>query len=223
MALSEVLEQLLDRSGYRQILADKTEQSRLLNIDELIQFVGSWQADNPEENFGRLLDRMAVDSGGSRRKKNNGIFLLTMHNAKGTEFPTVIVAGINQIYMPFFLRKDREEWEEERRLFYVAVTRGIQDVVVSDGSDRPSRFFREIDVRFYRRFFEVDDLFDRVFTEHDSDTSIRRDKPGGRYLAHPVFGKGRIVKSINEGTFLIEFEDGGEKVIDTSRVPVEFL
>ena len=222
-SLSGMLETLLDGSGYRQILADKTEQSRLFNIDELIQFVGRWQAENPNENFGSLLDKMAVDSGSDRRKMKNGIFLLTMHNAKGTEFPTVIVAGINQTYMPFFLRKGREEWEEERRLFYVAVTRGIQDVVVSDGSDRPSRFLREIDARFFRRFFEVDDLFERVFLDHRREAVANDAKPGGRYLAHPVFGKGRIVKSINEETFLIEFEEGGEKVIDTSRVQVEFL
>ena len=86
-----------------------------------------------------------------------------MHNAKGLEFPTVVISGINSAYMPFFLRKGREEIEEERRLFYVASTRASQLLVISTASDRPSFFLQQIAASSYLPVYSFREIIDAIF------------------------------------------------------------
>ncbi|TFG79036.1 MAG: ATP-dependent helicase, partial [Chrysiogenales bacterium] len=163
--------------------------------------------------------RMSLENRENRGGEKTQVFLLTMHNAKGLEFPTVIVSGINSAYMPFFLRKERDEIEEERRLFYVASTRASQLLVISTASDRPSFFLQQVATASYFPVYSFREIVDAIFP-------VSRPGPGkgdGRFIVHPVFGRGRIIEKISENKFLIHFTEKGDKLIDTSVVKVEFV
>jgi DNA helicase-2/ATP-dependent DNA helicase PcrA len=217
--VSEMYAGLLEQSGYMDMLREKDEEERLLNIKELGEFISKWETENPAAPFSDLLDRMSLETRETRRQEKTPVFLLTMHNAKGLEFPTVIVSGINSAYMPFFLRKGREEIEEERRLFYVASTRASQLLVISTASDRPSFFLQQIAASSYLPVYSFSEIIDAIFPVAKTAPS----QGEGKFIVHPLFGRGRIVDKISESKYLIHFSDKGNKLIDTSVVKVEFI
>ncbi len=222
--VAEIYSRLLRESGYLETLREKEEEERLLNIGELQEFIGNWQGENPGAPFSDLLDRMSLENRESRGGEKTQVFLLTMHNAKGLEFPTVIVSGINSAYMPFFLRKERDEIEEERRLFYVASTRASQLLVISTASDRPSFFLQQVAAASYLPVYSFREIVDGIFpAAARAAGSAAVGKGDGRFIVHPIFGRGRIVEKIGESKYLIHFTDKGDKLIDTSVVKVEFI
>jgi DNA helicase-2/ATP-dependent DNA helicase PcrA len=220
MPVADLLSRLLQASGYLEILEEKGEEERLLNIAELREFIGAWERENPGAPFCDLLDRMTLETRDGRDREKAQVFLLTMHNAKGLEFSTVIVSGINSAYMPFFLRKERDEIEEERRLFYVASTRASRLLVVSTASDRPSFFLQQVASAAYLPAYSFREIVDGIFPSAPKPAAARDD---GRFVVHPIFGRGRVVEKISASKYLIHFTDKGEKLIDTSVVQVEFI
>ncbi len=237
LKLSTVLDRLLEESGYLESLEGRGEEGRLANIAELTVFIGKWETDNPGEPFNQLMDRISLDSdaaGKSDKEKGTQtlpVFLLTMHNAKGLEFPTVFASGINGTYMPFFLRKERAEHEEERRLFYVASTRAIRQLVVSIGGDKPSRFLSAVHRSLYANVYSAGEILDILSPPPLSmfengglpESGILQENREERYVEHPIFGRGKIVDAIDSEKFVVDFVKKGEKTIDTSIVPVTFL
>jgi len=217
---AEILSRLLQGSGYLEILRAKGEEERLLNIAELQEFIATWEKENPGAPFSDLLDRMTLETREGRGGEKTQVFLLTMHNAKGLEFPTVIVSGVNSAYMPFFLRKERDEIEEERRLFYVASTRASQLLVISTASDRPSFFLQQVGAAAYLPVYSFREIVDGLFPAPEQPQA---GKGEARFVSHPIFGRGRVVEKISESKYLIHFGDRGDKVIDTSVVQVEFV
>ncbi|MCK5056202.1 MAG: UvrD-helicase domain-containing protein [Candidatus Aminicenantes bacterium] len=223
LPFSEILGVLLEVSGYSESLGNRKGENRLLNIEELLNFITRWEQENPGSDIHALLDRISLGSETKDEKEKASVYLLTMHNAKGLEFPTVVVSGINSTYMPFFLRKEREEIDEERRLFYVAATRAIKQLVVSTGSEKPSRFLAGIRTPFYTRVRDVAALVDRIVPENSEQSPPAVRTVEEKFVEHPVFGRGKIIHAVNGSKYVIHFVDRGEKVIDTSIVPVKFL
>lgn len=216
---SEILEHLLDDSNYLPILKEKNDHNRILNIKELVDFIKKWESGNPEAKFVDLLDAITLDIREKKEVVDVPVYLMTMHNAKGTEFPTVVVAGINSTYMPFFLRKDSEELEEERRLFYVGCTRAKENLIISTGSPKTSRFVTEMNRDLFKSVYDGKDLVTYLEPEQKSLQTMFR----AQYLEHPILGRGKIIKELSDKTLLIEFKDKGEVMIDTSVVDIHFL
>lgn len=228
LAFSEILTRLLNASGYIELLEEKGEKDRRMNIDELIEFIEKWETESPGESIGDLMDRISLNSDSNSTPERNNkkvcpVFLLTMHNAKGLEFPTVITAGINASYMPFFMRNDKAEIEEERRLFYVAATRAIKQLIVSVGGDKPSRFLSTVNRSLYSSVYSCDDLFESKRQNDLPEHGIAQLAVEEKYLEHPIFGRGKIINAIGNDKYIVFFEKRGEKTIDTSIVPVTFL
>jgi DNA helicase-2/ATP-dependent DNA helicase PcrA len=230
LKLSEILGRLLYRSGYRDLLEEKGDHDRLFNIEELTGFITTWEKEHPGESFTQLMDHINLDTGPSKEKGNTSVFLLTMHNAKGLEFPTVVIAGINGSYMPFFMQKDKMALEEERRLFYVACTRAIKQLIISTGSERPSQFLSGIRPVLYSIAFSLDDIVEYWGPGYKEEkipgmmeqlrASISVEE---KYIDHPIFGRGKIINDIGDDKYVVEFVNKGEKTIDTSICPVTFL
>jgi len=158
--LSIVLGKVLDQTGYLQDLRDdKSEesQSRLDNLMELVSAAREYEGREPEASLGGFTDRLSLlsevdEEQGSRDAR---VWLMTLHAAKGLEFPTVIMAGLEEGVFPHSRAfEEQDELDEERRLCYVGMTRARTQLVLTGAARRrvfgeyqamePSRFMDEV-------------------------------------------------------------------------------
>ncbi|MDW0111088.1 DNA helicase PcrA [Sporosarcina aquimarina] len=167
LSVKELTEQVLDKTGYRAMLErEKTieSESRLENIDEFISVTEAFEKRAEEDEGDKslvafLTDLALIADIDSLDKEENQstekIVLMTMHSAKGLEFPVVFVIGMEENIFPHARSiGNDEEMEEERRLAYVAITRAEKKLFISAASNRmlygkysynnPSRFINEI-------------------------------------------------------------------------------
>lgn len=131
-------------------------QSRLDNIDELINAAYEYEDRNPQANLEDFLNQIRLQSDIDQIKTDHDqITMMTIHCAKGLEFPVVFICGLEEGLFPLqYNLADSESLDEERRLFYVALTRSKQKVYLSHASSRrryqdyyhnePSRFLKEL-------------------------------------------------------------------------------
>ena len=131
-------------------------EDRLENVAELISVAKKFDALAPPEGIERLLTEaaLATEQTEVEKKENDEVILLTAHAAKGLEFDVVIIAGMEEGLFPHALSQTKDEIEEERRLFYVALTRAREKILITLARHRmlygdilyndPSRFLGEI-------------------------------------------------------------------------------
>lgn len=220
---SKILADLLHISGYFDSLSKRGEESKVLNLEELLGFIKSWEAENIDyKDYSGLLDRLALDLVKTKKDEGEKVLLLTMHNSKGLEFPTVIVVGTNSTYLPFFMRKGAMEIEEERRLFYVASTRAVNRLIVSTGGSKESMFISEANLNGVKMGYSFTDILGFLNMNGDIQNSSDSPSTDSEIVVHPVFGKGVVRKKLDEQRFLIDFEEKGQKVIDTSIIKLEY-
>ncbi len=148
--LSELIELIYDKTGY----VDWVGEERAKNLVDLVNSAEG-------SDIRTYLDSAALYSGLDENCSDDSVSLMTLHSAKGLEFPVVFLAGIEDGLVPHFHAvKDEEELEEERRLFYVGITRA-QDMLVLSGAkkrrlyasvqdQKPSRFLDDIPSKFYK-------------------------------------------------------------------------
>jgi len=219
--LSSILIGLLEDSGYRVYLKDRKEDDRILNIDELLDFVRKWESETTDpENGTELLDRLTLESGKEAGDDSDKVLLLTMHNSKGLEFPTVVLAGVNETYMPFFMRKEKMEIEEERRLMYVGATRAVDRLIISTGGARESNFLMETGLTHVNIAYSFRELLEGISGETAGPVEAEPDPD--ILVEHPFFGQGVLVKQTDTTKYLVNFGEKGEKLIDTSIVQLKF-
>ena len=159
-SVSTTIGKILDRSGYLADLRDeKTEEAneRIENLMELVSAAREYETRDVEASLGGFVDRLSLlseadEESGTREAR---VWLMTMHAAKGLEFPTVIIAGLEEGLFPHSRSGESvEELEEERRLCYVGITRAESSLVLTSAARRrvfgeyqatqPSRFLDEI-------------------------------------------------------------------------------
>ena len=158
--VSDVLGKLLDRSGYLQHLRDQhTEEAegRLDNLMELVSAARDYEVREPEASLTGFVDELSLlsETDETEGADDAGIQLMTLHAAKGLEFPVVFMVGLEEGLFPHArTRDDPEGLEEERRLCYVGMTRAQTRLVLTSAARRrvfgeyrdsePSRFLDEI-------------------------------------------------------------------------------
>lgn len=152
--ISELLSDILDRSGYEEMLRTEGSQDRLDNLAELKQSVYEYETTCGEEATAEhYLSHVALFSNSDTADSDDKVKLMTVHAAKGLEFPNVFLCGMNEGIFPTRRTRTLPGMEEERRLCFVAVTRAEKRLFLSeaegrntDGSPRyPSRFLLDID------------------------------------------------------------------------------
>lgn len=159
VSLSELYERMLDATGYREALETKNDaesRSRLENIMELKSNIVSYESDAEQPSLAGFLEEMALYTDADQTDENeDAVLMMTMHSAKGLEFPTVFLCGMEDGLFPSFRADESEEdLEEERRLCYVAITRAKQQLYFTCAERRlmygqtryarPSRFLQEV-------------------------------------------------------------------------------
>ncbi len=139
----ELIEELIDESGYVEYLKGSSGDplnTREENLKELVQIGYGFKGEIYE-----FLEHVSLREGVEELKGNEMVTLMTIHSAKGLEFNTVILVGVEENILPHYLSLGYESAiEEERRLFYVAMTRAKKRLIISASALFPSRFLLEI-------------------------------------------------------------------------------
>ena len=191
----DILESILDRTGYLAQLEESTDpqdQARAENIGELLSVAKDFQDTNPSGTVEDFLEQVAlVNDVDSFEQEESKVTLMTLHAAKGLEFPIVFLGGLEEGLFPHSRTlMNPEEIEEERRLAYVGITRAEKELYISNATTRtvfgrtssylPSRFIDEIPeelVDGLRAKRKVPDDIKRHVPQHMSVTSRPVTKP----------------------------------------------
>jgi len=223
MALGDALQTFLDRVGYEEFLRLQGDQDRLDNLAELKQAVEamSLDADTTLEDF---LERVALFTDLDQNDSAETVKLMTIHAVKGMEFPSVFLCGLSEGVFPSRKADTPEAMEEERRLAYVAMTRAMDRLFLSDSEGVANNGLFKFPSRFL--FDAGEETIDFAVPLDRSNLTETREKQGtpdaethvslfrqGERIVHPVFGTGTII-GINriEASYCIAFD-----ALDTER------
>ena len=208
MDLTDLLSGILTESGYELMLRTSGEEERLDNLAELKQAIYDFQRKAGEEvTLGNYLDHAALFTNMDQTDKAQAVKLMTIHAAKGLEFPVVFLCGLSEGIFPGKRADTREKLEEERRLAYVAFTRARDRLFLSDaagnnydGSFRyPSRFLFNAEEENLEYAVELDPSLKEDALHHirlTEDTGPAPERPNesvGKRVLHPVFGEGTVI------------------------------
>ena len=208
MDLTDLLAGILHESGYEEMLRSSGEEERLDNLAELKQAIFDFERKAGEEvTLGNYLDHAALFSNMDQTEKAQAVKLMTIHSAKGLEFPVVFLCGLSEGIFPGKRANTREKLEEERRLCYVAFTRAKDRLFLSDaagtnydGSFRyPSRFLFNAEKENVEYMEPLDpELEERALEQmqRTEDTGPQIQRPSeriGKRVLHAVFGEGTII------------------------------
>ncbi len=162
LSVTELVEQILEKSGYRDMLiAEKSieAQSRLENLEEFLSVTKSFEDSSEDKSLVAFLTDLAlvadIDKLDEDGEQSDAVVLMTLHSAKGLEFPVVFLIGLEEGVFPHSRSLMEEaEMEEERRLAYVGITRAEEELYITNAQMRtlfgrtsmnpPSRFIKEI-------------------------------------------------------------------------------
>ena len=249
----DILESILDRTGYLAQLEESTDpqdQARAENIGEFLSVAKDFQDTNPSGTVEDFLEQVAlVNDVDSFEQEESKVTLMTLHAAKGLEFPIVFLCGLEEGLFPHSRTlMNPEEIEEERRLAYVGITRAEKELYISNATTRtvfgrtssylPSRFIDEIPeelVDGLRAKRKVPDDIKRHVLQHMSVTSRPVTKPivrneviadwkVGDTAIHSKWGNGKVINVTGEGAGMkltIEFPTQGVRVVMAKFVPVK--
>jgi DNA helicase-2/ATP-dependent DNA helicase PcrA len=248
--VASVIDSLIRRIDYLGFLDDGTAQgeARQENVRELLSVAKEYQ-DLGMEGF---LEEVSLvsDVGSNNNSNDQAITLMTLHSAKGLEFPVVFMAGMEETIFPHTRSLyDQSEMEEERRLCYVGMTRAREELFMLYSSSRmlyggiqhnpPSRFLSEIDGEFAQNNFAKFSNFggqksvpqppaDPNYNPWDkkpAQTNEPRYVPDlneGDSVKHELFGVGTIME-LNGDDAVVYFKGKGSKKLNISFAPLEKL
>lgn len=249
----DILEAILDRTGYLVQLEESTDpqdQARAENIGELLSVAKDFQDTNPTGTVEDFLEQVAlVNDVDSFEQEESKVTLMTLHAAKGLEFPIVFLGGLEEGLFPHSRTlMNPEEIEEERRLAYVGITRAEKELYISNATTRtvfgrtssylPSRFIDEIPAELVdslRAKRRIPDDIKPTVPRHMSVASRPVTKPiirneviadwkVGDTAIHSKWGNGKVVNVSGEGAGMkltIEFPTQGVRVVMAKFAPVK--
>jgi DNA helicase-2/ATP-dependent DNA helicase PcrA len=229
---SQSIEKILELTGYKKELIKEgtlESQMRIENLDELltsaVEFENLYEEeiDDPFHKVRDYLESLALFTDSDNITNEDNVLLMTLHNAKGLEFPVVFMTGMEENVFPSQRSENEFEIQEERRLCYVGITRAEKKLYLTYSSTRtlwagtnynlPSRFLDEAKP-FYKEL--------KVIDSNSSDLLDPQEDITGKQVVHEKYGKGIVVeKSGNEIT--IDFgEEWGIKHLDAEWAPIKF-
>jgi DNA helicase II / ATP-dependent DNA helicase PcrA len=206
--VSIAIGKMLDRSGYLQDLREERSEdadARVENLAELVSAAREYEGREAEPSLNGFVDRLSLlsDADEEQGARDARIWMMTLHSAKGLEFPTVILAGLEEGLFPHSRsRDDEDELEEERRLCYVGMTRARATLVLTGAARRrvfgeyqssePSRFIDEVPAELVDRLLPASSPRQGNFSHYEFRTN--------------PYGGGRRVKE-EQPSYAYEDED----------------
>ncbi len=208
MKISEIVERVCNDTGYEKYIRELGDMERFENLSEFKRI-----ADEFEKSFGEdvslrdFINQISLQSGDDNEGETDKVKLMTIHAAKGLEFPCVFVIGFSEGIFPSpksIEARKQLGLEEERRLCYVAITRAEKRLFITDsegytqnGAQKiPSRFLWEMGEENYDRIGIISkELLEE--SKRAADISLPVEEKSamseGETVCHPAFGKGRIL------------------------------
>ncbi len=244
--LPVLIEQLLERSGllvYLRQRPDERTQAKIENSLELVtaarEFMEGSGVEEPGIVLSHFLSEVVLNSGGETETEDNVVKLMTVHAAKGLEFPIVFLVGLEEGLFPNRRALDVEaRLEEERRLLYVGMTRAMQQLIFSYAMQRgymgraqPSRFLSEIPKALVD-VIRMDNLGMETMLRAAGPSRMRQALSGappgtfskGQKVMHARFGLGRVVAQEGVGAkerVEVQFEAVGRKWLMVTYAQLE--
>ncbi len=241
-SISQLIDEITDKTNYFQMLKEEGEENRIENINELKNAAIDFEKNNPENaNLNHYLQELAIltsiDDNDDKNNKDT-VSLMTVHTAKGLEFDIIFIIQMNENVFPSTKAIEEGNLDEERRIAYVAITRAKKNLYLSCSSGTtffgnvsvkktPSRFLIEIDnLLADKRILTKNTSFNnkKIFESHekenkeiDLDNVYHTEKEEyyiGDLILHDKFGKG-IVLDVQSSTITIAFEKPqfGKKIL----------
>ncbi len=198
LSIKALIKYLIEQINYMDYLRDddpETADDRIQNIEALVSYADRYETEEEDSSLTGFLEYCGLNAeeAASEEGEDNGdyISLMTLHNAKGLEFPYVFLAGMEDGLFPSGLSINAEdsaaEIEEERRLCYVGITRAMKELFLSGAKmrrlygepqfNRPSRFLNEIP----RYMLDMSASFNNYRRENHMDSEIKEKKPTPAY------------------------------------------
>ncbi|PGM59726.1 DNA helicase PcrA [Bacillus sp. AFS053548] len=221
LSVTELVEEVLDKTGYIQVLKDENtieSASRIENIEEFLTVTNAFEESSEDKSLVSFLTDLAlvsdIDQADKEESQADEVILMTLHSAKGLEFPVVFLIGLEEGIFPHSRSlMDEEEMEEERRLAYVGITRAEKDLYITNAQTRT--LYGRTSVNQESRFINEipDELLDRankkVVAERRavSRPAVAMKTTGGESLgwrvgdkaSHGKWGIGTVVSVKGEG------------------------
>ena len=209
--LSSLIYEILEGSGLKEYYRDEDREEGTFKVDNLNELVNA-ASEFPAgaEGITQFLENIELDSGAAQTDENARVTLITMHNTKGLEFDRVIITGLEDELFPGRGSDDQDEIEEERRIFYVSITRARDQLYMTSCRQRmiwgksqfcsPSRFLDEIPPQLL-------DIIGGSAAKRKAGTGYRI----GDYIYRDDYGVGVVVKSwieAGEPVVVVRFESG---------------
>ena len=236
LPVPELLERVLDQSGYLESLeAERTieAQGRSENLMELVGVAREYQESAESPSLSEFLQQISLFSDQDAIEEERSLVtLMTLHNAKGLEFRAVFLIGMEEGVFPHSRSIEEQGLEEERRLCYVGLTRAQERLVLthaaarslwgSRGYNLPSRFLDELP----QEEIDRDRLRPSSWTGYGAPTvTVRRDVPSlstGDSVRHSTLGEGVVTAIASDGIVTVRFaDDGVERRLMLEYAPLE--
>lgn len=245
VSLSELVDIVLEKSEYlKELKVSKNpeDESRVQNVYEFVSYVKEYEEKNPESELSEMLNEISLLSDIDQSKEEDKVVLMTVHSSKGLEFRNVFVVGLEEGLFPSRMSmEDEKDVEEERRLFYVALTRARDRLFLTSADSRMiygqtiysknSRFLEEI-----KDFVEIEDetVKSRAKTEGKPiprptnftgkiGLGAKKEKAGsfniGDKVIHKMWGEGTVVTLVGDD-ITIAFPSKGLKKLKSSIAPL---
>ena len=239
LSASEILDQIMEDSGYIDELKQQgTEEAdtRIENIQELYSAVVQFQEENEETNLQEFLASASLASDlDNLQEGQEKVSLMTLHSAKGLEFPIVFLVGLEQGIFPHNRSlNDPIALEEERRLCYVGVTRAKEQLFLTYAKERyvwgnkemkvASQFLQELPPELLTSNLKPKKT-PKVVPIQTTASNQRKWGVGDRVL-HSTFGEGEVTHILGEGkkmNLAVKFSGLGQKIIDPRTAPMQLI
>ncbi len=225
-----IIDGLIRRLDYNSSIDDGTLQgeSRLENVRELLSVAKGYEEfglDGFLEHVSLISDLDSTDS------NNDAVTLMTLHSAKGLEFPAVFIVGLEETILPHSRALyDQREMEEERRLMYVGMTRAKEELYLLYATSRalyggiqynpPSRFLTEIDSTVHSDPYALSETISLENTSQEQRYVVELNE--GDLVRHQIFGEGRVIE-VDGDNVAVHFKSKGIKKLNTAFAPLEKL
>jgi DNA helicase-2/ATP-dependent DNA helicase PcrA len=223
-----IMEDLVRRSGMEAMLRkeDPDAENELANVNELISSAAEYDQENPEGTLDDYLSRVSLVSDADHLGPEGAVTLMTLHAAKGLEFPVVAIIGLEEGLLPHSrAQNNADELEEERRLFFVGITRAQEKLILSKAAYRTIRGLRERTAasqflsQLPQELLDIRELAPAsasagfAFPEADASAFAFRI---GQKVRHAAFGVGQIRDISNAGAHtraVVAFDRAGLKTL----------